>query len=188
MASVKFYKVTTLPGSLEPNALYFVENGTYAESYVTDNEGAARSLGNSAMINALIVAELANWSGGASALDIVEDIDARDALIQTLDRNAMILVLDASGDSTVDAGSALYAYSVVADEVYKVAEYESMDVALQWSAIQGGPSSTPAQIDTAVSQAHTHANKAVLDKLSEVSGALRYGGNPITTEWATNNW
>src|SRR5690606_14870726 len=53
---------------------------------------------------------------------------------------------------------------------------------------QGGPSSTPAPIDTAVSQAHTHANKAVLDKLSEVSGALRYGGNPITTEWATNNW
>lgn len=188
MAQVKFFKVTSLPGTLQPDSFYFVENGSYTESYLTNSSGVARAIGNSAMINALIETALANWSGEASALDIVADIAARDALIVTLDRNAMILVIDASADPTVDAGSALYAYAASTDTTYKLAEYESMDVVVQWSSIQGRPASTPAQIDTAVSQSHTHANKAVLDKFSESGGVLQYSGAPITTEWATNNW
>lgn len=188
MALVKFYKVATLPGSLEPDSFYYVENGSYAESYLTNSSGQARAVGNSAMINALVAEALAGWSGEASALDIVSDIAARDALTDTLDRNAMILVLDASADPTVDAGSALYAYASATDTIYKIAEYESMDVVVEWSSIQGRPNSTPAQIDTAVSQSHTHSNKAVLDKFSESAGQVLYNGNAIQANWETANW
>ena len=186
MALVKFYKVATLPGTLEPDSFYYVENVGYAESYITDSAGIAKSVGNSAMITALANEAIANATITGNALEIVADITARDAL--ALDANAFVLVLDASADPTVDAGSALYVYRHSDTTYIKVAEYESMDVVIQWASIQGGPTSTPIQIDSAVSQSHSHSNKAVLDKLSESGGALQYNGEPIQTEWATNNW
>lgn len=189
MADVKFFKVNTLPATLEPDSLYFVANGVYAESYITDGTGTAKSLGNSAMINALVDQALSNWSGAASTVSIVADIAARDALIATLDANTMILVVDASADPTVGAGSALYAYAAGTDTVYKLAEYESLDVIVQWSEIEGRPSSTPAQIDNAVSLAHSHANKAVLDELSDTDNALHYRGERVGgVEWKSTNW
>jgi len=186
MALVKFYKVASLPGSLEPDAFYYVENGSYAESYITNKAGVARGVGNSAMINALIDAAITDALADYNALEIVADIAARDALALT--RNALVLVIDASADATVDAGSALYAYNLATTNWTKVAEYESMDIVIQWSAIQGRPSSSPAQIDSSVSQAHSHSNKAVLDDLTDNAGRLNYKGAAITTEWQTNNW
>lgn len=50
---VKFFKVLTLPATLLPNAFYYVENGPYAEAYLTDDTGVAKKLGNSEMIEAL---------------------------------------------------------------------------------------------------------------------------------------
>lgn len=50
---VKVFKVLVLPTTLEPNAFYYVENGTYAESYLTDDTGIAKKLGNTQMIQAL---------------------------------------------------------------------------------------------------------------------------------------
>lgn len=188
MAQVKFYKVTALPGTLEANAFYFVANGSHTESYLTDNAGVARGIGNTAMINALIDQALANWSGAASTVSIVADIAARDALIATLEANTMILVVDATGDPTVTYGSALYAYAFDTETTYKIAEYESMDVVLQWSDLQGGPTSTPAQIDNAVSLAHSHANKATLDKLGEDAEGLLFNGVGVGSRWATTNW
>lgn len=188
MAGIKFFKVATLPGTLQAHAFYFVENGTYAESYLTDDTGTARSMGNSAMINALIAAAIADWSSEANALDIVANIAERNALTATLNRNAMILVIDATGDATVSTGSALYAFANSTNTTYKLSEYESMDIVVQWASISGRPSSTPAQIDTAVSQSHAHSNKAVLDALTDSGGTLNYNGSPISTEWATANW
>lgn len=188
MSKVAFHKVTTLPGTLEPNAFYFVENANFCESYVTDDAGVAKSIGNSAMINALIAAALADWEVAANSVEIVADIAARDALVATLEVNAMILVVDASADPTVGSGSALYAYDATAEEIYKIAEYESMDVTLEWADINGRPTSTPAQIDSAVGQAHSHANKPVLDKLSEDVDGLLYDGDPVSSRWKTQAW
>lgn len=50
MADVKFYKVTSLPPVLEANSFYYVENGNYAEAYLTDNVGVAKKVGNTQMI------------------------------------------------------------------------------------------------------------------------------------------
>lgn len=188
MALIKFYKVTALPGTLEGDAFYYVANGNYAESYLTNSAGEAKSMGNSAMINALIQAALADLSVQGNAVEIATNIAARDALIAGAESNLLILVVDASADATVDSGSALYAYSHGTTTTYKVAEYESMDVVLNWSSIIGKPNSSAAQIDTAVSQSHAHANVAVLNKLSESEGQLQYNGAPLTTNWATQNW
>ena len=51
--SVAFYKVVTLPTVLVPNAFYFVENSNYAESYLTDDAGIAKKIGNTTMIQEL---------------------------------------------------------------------------------------------------------------------------------------
>lgn len=54
-ASIKFFKVNSLPGSLEANSLYFVNNGEdYAETWVTDNSGNAKQVGNTTMIENLL--------------------------------------------------------------------------------------------------------------------------------------
>jgi hypothetical protein len=51
---VKFFKVDTLPtNALVANAFYYIENGQYAEAYLTDSSGVAKKVGNSQMIEAL---------------------------------------------------------------------------------------------------------------------------------------
>lgn len=185
---VNFHAVTTLPATLEPNAFYYVSNNIVAESYLTDSAGVAKAVGNSIMINQLIADSLVEWEKTANSMPIVPTIAERDALILTLEKNTFILVLDASSDATVDAGSALYAFDFATQTTYKIAEYESMDLTIQWTAIQGRPSSTPAQIDDSVGKAHAHSNKAVLDKFTEASGELLYGGETIASHWATKDW
>ena len=184
---IKFYAVAALPQALEADSFYYVANGSVAESYLTDSAGNAKSVGNTVMINQLITAALASWEG-ANGMLIVADIAARDALFATATANMLALVIDASADPTVETGSALYAYDFGSSTVYKVAEYESMDLVIQWASIQGRPNSSVAQIDDAVGKAHQHANKTVLDKLSESGGQLMYAGEGIATNWTTKDW
>ena len=185
---VNFYAVNALPATLEADSFYYVSNGTVAESYLTDSAGVAKSVGNSVMINQLVTAALASWEKTSNSMPIVADIAARNALTLTLEKNSFILVLDATDDATVDTGSALYAYDFNASTTYKIAEYESMDVTIDWTDIQNKPSSTATQIDDSVGKAHTHNNKAVLDKFTESSGELNYDGEPIATLWTTKDW
>jgi hypothetical protein len=51
--TLRFFKVLVLPDTLIPDAFYYVENGEYAEAYLTDNIGVAKKVGNSDMIEAL---------------------------------------------------------------------------------------------------------------------------------------
>lgn len=184
MAVLNFYKVTSLPPTLEADSLYFVENDGYAESYLTNNAGLPRSIGNTDMINALIVEALGQFEVGGVV--IVADIAERDSL--SLSLTTLVLVIDATGDPTVGVGSALYAYNVSTQEYIKVAEYESMDVIVQWSSIQGRPTSTPSEIDQAVADSHTHANLVTLDKISEESGIPKWEGEQWPHEWNTSDW
>lgn len=188
MAQIKFHKVVSLPGSLENNSFYFVQNGNYAEGYLTNSAGEAKSIGNSTMIttiaNALINDALASYN----TMEIVVDIDARNTLASGSEKNLMILVIDATDDPTVNSGSALYAYDHTEDEFHKLSEYESMDVSVTWDSISGKPSSTPAQIDSAIAKAHEHANKAVLDKFSEDGEGVLYNGAAINSRWTVANW
>jgi hypothetical protein len=181
---IKFFKVNILPGTLQSDSFYFVENGTYTESYLTNSVGVAKMIGNSTMINQLIATQLS----GLSQTYIVTDIAARDILTATLNKNAVIQVIDATGDSTVTSGGATYLWDDANNISIKVAEFESMDVVLQWNNIQGKPTSTPTQIDLAVTNSHTHTNKVQLDKVGEDGdGNITYNGDPVM-QWTTVNW
>lgn len=51
---------------------------------------------------------------------------------------------------------------------------------MKWGNIQDRPSSTPLTIDNTVTVAHSHVNKAALDKISQTdNGTFTYNGEPI---------
>lgn len=185
--AVKFHKVTSLPGTLDADAFYYVENGTYAEAYVTNSAAVARSIGNSAMITSIANALITTALGTLNTLEIVADITARNAL-STSNRNLMVLVIDATGDATVTSGAALYAFRNSDDSWHKLSEFEGLDVAVAWANISGKPTSSPALIDAAVTSTHTHSNKTFLDKIGETGGALTYDGALVSNSWTTTNW
>jgi len=192
MAVVDFFQLTALPATWQANSLYWIEgaNGTTAETYITDASAVPHDTGNTTMITAvaqpLINAALAS---AANEVQIAANIAARDALALT--QNTMVVVTDASADPTVTAGAALYIWDNTAAAYSKLSEFESLDVTVTWGAIVGAPTATPAQLDTAVGQSHTHANKVQLDKVGEdVGGNLLYNGQPVSgiTNWNTTNW
>ena len=53
MAAIRFFKVVALPATLVENAFYYVQNGSYAEQYITDSSGVAKKVGNTQMIQEL---------------------------------------------------------------------------------------------------------------------------------------
>ena len=46
-------------------------------------------------------------------------------------------------------------------------------------------STLSSSVGEAIADAHTHSNKIVLDKFSEVSGVPTYNGSPLSTEWGS---
>ena len=182
-------KLTAVPSiPCDPNAVFFVAppaNPSYIEIYVSNSTGTAlKRVLNQADIQALIDEELS----GIGNMPIVANIAERDALNPT--KNIQVLVLNATGDPTVASGAATYVYRVSTTSWIKLSEAESMDVTLQWTNIQGRPTSSAAAIDTAVGNSHTHAtNKTQLDKIGEnADGFLTYNGNLPKTGWEGIAW
>ncbi len=187
MTAINFHKVTVLPGALVADSLYFVQNGNYAETYLTNAAGVAKSIGNSAMIAAIVDSHINTALADFNIVEIVADIQARGALSTA--RNLMALVLDATGDPTVTSGAALFAYRESTTQWLKIAEYESMDVTLTWASISGKPNAAVALIDDAVNKRHAHANSIYLDKISEAAGQMTYNGQVVgSLNWSTTNW
>ena len=187
MAAVKIYRETALPGTLQANSVYLIApagSPNYVEMYVTGTAATTvKRIINEDDIQAMISASLAGLSG----LDIVATIAARNAL--TPSNGSMCLVLDATGDATVQAGAAMYVYQLATTTWIKVSEYESMDLVLEWSAIQNKPTSAVADIDDAVSKRHSHANKTQLDKVGEDGdGLLTYNGLLPKIAWDSTAW
>ena len=184
MAVFNIHKVSALPGSPAANSVYLVSSGAnHIEMYVTGTSPATiRRMYTEADIQTMIEATVA----GMSTLQVVADITERNALSPT--ENVIVLVLNATGDATVASGAATYVYRHSTTTWVKISEAESMDVTVAWASISGRPTATPSQIDTAVSQSHTHSNLSVLNALSDSAGSLRYGGQPLSAEWAATDW
>lgn len=187
MATYKIFKETALPGTLQANSIYLIAPASkpdYLEMYVTSNDGSTvKRIINSDDVQAMINVYL---QGFANVL-IVADITERNALNPTA--NIMVLVRDATGDPTVNAGAATYIYDTTNSLWVKIAEYESLDLSITWDNLQGKPNSLPADIDDAVSKKHTHANKTQLDKIDEnAEGYMTYNGVMPHIGWDINNW
>lgn len=189
MSQVKFFKVNSLPAQLSADSWYLVLNGDFVEIFVTDAAGNAKSAGNSQMISA-IAQKLINQSlSDFNALEIVSDITARNALASGKQRNFIALVTDATGDSSVKTGAALYAWNEGTSKWTKLSEFESMDVTLQWANIADKPNSSVAQIDDAVTKRHSHSNLPILEKINvDSSGAMTFNGEKVAAAWEQVNW
>jgi len=186
MSILKIRKVNTLPGTYEPSTLYMVasaEAGLF-DFYMSTADGlSVRSIISKPQVQSMINDAIGSFSN----VLVVADITARDAL--TLTVNTQVLVLDATADTTVTTGAALYIYDAGSTTWYKVSEFESMDVVLDWASIQNGPTSAVADIDDAVTKRHTHANKTELDKVGEdVNGLLTYNGEPVRAYLEEEVW
>lgn len=188
MPDYRVFKETVLPAELVANGIYFVAPAArpdFVEIYVTNQAGTAtRRVIDQAMVQAMIDTAIAAGSGGAV---IVDDIAARDALEPA---NAQqVLVIDASGDETVTAGSATYVWREATSAWIKTSEAESMDLTLSWDALTGRPDSSAAQIDAAVSASHSHENKTELDLIGEDEDQnLTYRGQRPRTVWDSTGW
>ena len=173
---MKIKIVNTLPVTYTASTLYMVkgaEAGLF-DLYMSTNDGAAvRHIISKTEINTMIMNALA----GFNTVQVVADITARNALSPTV--NTQVMVLDATGDTTVAAGAATYVYDVATTTWYKISETESMDVVLAWANITGKPTSAVADIDDAVAKRHSHANKAILDNIGDTDGFLTYSGTIV---------
>ena len=185
MANFRAEKVLALPGSLTANTVYFVADADadLMELYVSSHDGSsARRVPTMADINTAITDAISAPNG----IIVVQDITARDDLGYALP-SKMVLVVDATGDGSVLSGAATYVND--GNNWIKIAEHESLDVTLEWASIQNGPTSSVAEIDQAVANSHTHANKGVLDNLTfnEEAGLL-YSTVPVSTQFSTLAW
>ena len=141
-------------------------------------------------INLLISDALAS----VSQITIVADITARDAFIAPGTTEATpkyVFVIDATADNRVTSGGATYLYNN--DPSVKnwilVSMANDIDMAVSWDNLSGKPSSSPSDIDNAVSLRHSHANKTQLDKIGEdANGLLTYDGVLPLTGWQSTSW
>jgi hypothetical protein len=234
MSKLKFYRENAMPGTPEPDSFYAIAKTInsidFAELYVTNGASIPRQVSGEDLVNAVIDTVkaqnngLASLDGGGKVpvsqlpagigieFEIVANIAARNALAPT--KNILCLVLDASADSTVTAGNALYAYQLSTTTWHKVAEFESMDLTglmSKWrmrantaaavdvvendlvsfagsTYIQVARSGLTFTFTLVGGAAHEHANKAVLDKLSQdADGDANYDGAPIM-KWSSTAW
>lgn len=189
MSLIRIHKTTTLPGVLEGHAVYLVAppgNPNLVEVFVTNAAGsAARRVLNEADVQAMISAGIAASNTGVR---VVDDIAARNALTPTQGQH--VLVLNATGDPTVAAGAASYVWrGAPVSQWVKLTEHESMDVALTWANVSGRPTATPAAIDAAVANSHTHANLTQLNFVGEDAGQnFTYRGHAPRARLETAGW
>lgn len=187
MPDIKFFRETGLPGTLQSSAIYIIappSKPDYVEIYITNSTGtAAKRVPTDTDIQGMIDSSISGMSG----LQVVADIAARNALNPTT--NQLVLVLNATGDNTVGSGAATYVYRSATTSWIKISEAESLDAIVNWSNIQGRPTSSASAIDAAVANSHTHANKTQLDKIGENGdGFFTYNGNLPAIAWNNVTW
>jgi len=189
MANFQIFKETALPSQRQPHSIYLVAppgNPNFVEVYVTSADGSvAKRTPTQSDIQAMIDAAVAAGSGSGI---IVDTIAARNALTGV--KNAQqVYVIDATADATVSSGGATYVWRSSNSSWIKTSEAESLDLSLTWAALTGKPSSTPANIDAAVTARHTHTNKSQLDLIGQDSnGNMTYDGRLPVTEWNSAGW
>ena len=160
MAYFNYFRVTELPAVTVASSIYAVKgvDSTSVDIYIVGSDtGDVRHVITAAEVDARIAA--ANLA--KTEMITTADINSRDSL--TLTQNQLVLVLDASGDSTVTTGKAVYFYTNTDSTWTKIYEFEGMDVALRWSDLSDKPAATVSNIDIAASRgaAHTQTVSAI---------------------------
>jgi len=115
--------------------------------------------------------------------DDIADRDTDLAGFTTDEIGTMCIVKDPSDDEVNEGvGPAQY---ILVDDGNDGVEWQYLfhlggaEISTEWDEIAGKPSSSATDIDDAVAKKHTHTNKSVLDKFTEVSGDILYDGSQI---------
>lgn len=188
---LKIHRVTSLPSQLEAYSIYLVappSKPDYVEMYVSDSTGArAKRIIREEDIDALITNKIQETVKPISEIKVVDNNEALQALNDD-QSTVFVYVKDATQvpGAEVERGGATFIRD--GSTWVKVAEAESLDVALNWSAIQGRPNVNATDIEDAVTKRHQHANLTQLNKIGEEGGELTYGGRPVSTAWTTTDW
>lgn len=181
----KIFRETSIPATFAPDSVYEIYDSVsdQIQHYVVNSAGVAKRTLVKSDVAAMITAAL----GTVNQVTVVSNIEARNALNPTNSIN--VYVEDATGDATVKSGGAAYIYDLPNAIWVKTYDAQSLDVQLTWSALQNKPTSTVAQIDSAVASSHSHTNKTVLDSLADDgAGNLLYKSSAISTTWSSLNW
>lgn len=178
-------RVTTLPSPLVPNTMYIIrETPNLAKlAFVGDTPSVlattySRVDAQNDITEAIAEAKSVYVFGTYSAMLVVRPEVA-----------AIAYVKNASGDPTATTPSAAYAWDPL-DTTWHLLPGAAggAPVDVQWDRIIGRPTATPVQIDLAVTQSHTHANKVVLDQLSEANNRLQFRGVPVSEVQFMADW
>ncbi len=167
-------RVNALPETLAAETIYLVKTGSELTLTVTGEDAAVvATTVSKADVNTAISTAIGD-PDMSNSVEFAADITARDAM--TLTKSTFVYVADATADTTVTAGAAMYLYDFTNTTWHKVTEYESLDLVLSWDNIDGKPSAPARAIDSAVTFSHIHENMEVLNQLSDVDGKLQYNG------------
>lgn len=194
---LRIEKVTELPAaaSWTESTMYLVSNlalGDYIDVYVTSSDALTiKKFVSSSDVSSMIASSLQSFS----SIRVVNTITERNALVTGAPGNgfntsmpSQVMVITATGDPTVTTGGATYIWESVSQTWFKISEYESLDLVLNWSSLVGGPASSVADIDDAVSKKHTHTNKTTLDAISTINNKLAYNGTPVRAYLDAEAW
>lgn len=187
MSKFTIVRVTSLPSTITPSTMYILKQPTsqVAEVYFSNNDGSQLVPGISEQFITDKFASL--LATGMGEIQIVDTINDRNRV--TKNGNSLIMVIDATGDEFGSTGTALYLYRAINASYFRVSVFDEnrdgvssggggTNGPVWWNTIQGKPSSTPEQIDDAVSKAHTHSNQATLDRIGVTDdGVLTVDGN-----------
>lgn len=138
MLEMNFYKLNKLPEKLDSNSFYFINNGEFAESYLTNNNGEAFPIGNSAMITKV---SQTFFDDLKTTIITYNNISERDADFKNIKKSSLVLVKDASGDEHVVKGAALYWYNFDEKIFDLLSQYENIKFELSWNEIKDKPES-----------------------------------------------
>ena len=162
MLNIAIANATPAIGEIAARTLYLAKNGTDLELSLSNADGTALVKLPTRADIATMIGTAINTNAGLSPV-VAADYAALTALVPTLEKNTFVFVNDASGDATVDAGSALYFVDADLSVATKVYEYEGLDVQIP--------------------------NLAILENFSEVGGQLRYNGVQLLQVTNTvNQW
>ena len=107
----------------------------------------------------------------------------------------LVMVLDATGDSSVKEGWAIYRrtqhqnFTSLSLGWEKIIERESIDVAITWETINGRPMCSAVEIEHMVDDTHIHQNIPGLDDITETSaGKPAYKGKVLAYMSEVTNW
>ena len=186
MSKFTIMRVTSLPSTITPSTMYILKQPTsqVAEVYFSNNNGSQLVPG---ITEQFITDKFASLlATGMGEIQIVETINDRNRV--TKNGNSLIIVIDATGDEFGSTGTVLYLYRAINSSYFRVSVFDGSGDGVSsggggaggpvwWGSILGKPSSTPVQIDDAVSKAHTHSNQTTLDRIGVTAdGVLTVDG------------